>query len=48
MPDDQPLLRGITPAPGLNHHTFFAVLAEAQAAQKADRLCDEEMALRHI
>lgn len=48
MPDDQPLLCGITPAPGRNHHTFFAVFAEAQAAQKADRLCDEEMAKRHI
>lgn len=51
MPDDQPVQPvqpGIAPAPGLNHHVFFAVPADADAAQKADRLCDEEMALRHL
>lgn len=48
MPDDQPPLPGVAPASGLNHHVFFAVLADADAGQKADRLCDEEMALRHL
>ena len=48
MPDDQPPLPGVAPAAGVNHHVFFAVLADADAGQKADRLCDEEMALRHL
>jgi len=48
MPDNQPVLPGIASAPGLKHHIFFAVLADADAGQKADRLCDEEMALRHL
>lgn len=48
MPESQPVLPGIASAPGLNHHIFFAVLADADAGQKADRLCDEEMALRHL
>ena len=48
MPDDEPPLPGVAPAAGVNHHVFFAVLADADAGQKADRLCDEEMALRHL
>ena len=48
MSDDQPPLPGVAPAAGVNHHVFFAVLADADAGQKADRLCDEEMALRHL
>ena len=48
MPDDQPPLPGVAPEAGVNHHVFFAVLADADAGQKADRLCDEEMALRHL
>jgi 2'-5' RNA ligase len=48
MPDDQPVRPGIALAPGLSHHTFFAVRADADAAQKADRLCDQEIALRHL
>ncbi|WP_348684037.1 2'-5' RNA ligase family protein [Acidovorax soli] len=48
MPDDQSLLPGIASAPGLHHHVFFAVLADADAGLKADRLCDQEMALRHL
>ena len=48
MPDDQPPLPGVAPAAGVNHHVFFAVLADADAGQKADRLCDEEMALRPL
>lgn len=48
MPDDQSVLPVVAPAPGLNHHVFFAVLADAEAAQKAVRLRDEEMAMRHL
>lgn len=48
MPDDQSVLPGIASAPGLYHHVFFAVLADAEAGLKADRLCDQEMALRYL
>lgn len=48
MPDVQPVQPGIASAPRLPHHVFFAVLADADAGLKADRLCDQEMALHHL
>lgn len=48
MPRDQQLLPAIAPAPGLNHHLFFAVLADAQAAGQAIQLCETEKALHRL
>jgi len=48
MMPDQPQLPGVGPAPRPDHHLFFAVLADAEAARQADRVRDEEMALHQL
>jgi len=48
MPDDQPQLPGMESPPRPDHHLFFAVLADADAARQAERVRDEEMALHQL
>ena len=48
MMPDQPQLPGMEPAPRPDHHLFFAVLADAEAARQAERVRDEEMALHQL
>lgn len=48
MSRDPQLLPAIAPAPGMNHHLFFAVLASAQAARQAVQLRETEKAQHEV
>lgn len=48
MPDDQPLLPGVTSVRVSITMFSLPCLRMPMPGKKADRLCDEEMALRHL